>query len=45
MTTTTINVRLMAATSLHDNLHGLHKGMGTGTATLEAKLEQYLAGI
>ena len=45
MITTIINNRLRISISLHDNLHRFRQGRGTGTATLEAKLVQHLAGI
>ena len=31
--------------TLHDSLHGITRGRGTGTATIEAKLAQQLAYI
>ena len=37
--------RLTTAITFHDALHGFWKGRGTGTATLEAKLLQKLAGM
>ena len=35
----------LAAIKLHDVLHGLREGRGTGTATLKAKLLQQLADM
>ena len=40
-----LNRRLMASITFHDFLHGFRAGRGTGTATLEAKLLQYLAAV
>ena len=40
-----VNCRLKRSVTLHDALHGFRAVMGTGTATLEAKLVQQLAGI
>ena len=37
--------RLMTGLQLHDALHGLWEGRGTGTATLEAKMLQQLAAM
>ena len=39
------NRRLTASITFHDFLHGFRAGRGTGTATLEAKLLQYLAAV
>jgi hypothetical protein len=39
------NMRLQEAISFHDSLHGFRKGRGTGTASLEAKLQMQLAHI
>ena len=41
---TIINTYLRVAISLHDSQHGFRQG-GGGTATLESKLAQHLAGI
>ena len=40
-----INNRIRAAITLHDALQGFRKGGGTGTATVEEKLTQNIAGI
>ena len=40
-----LNYRLKRSVILHDVLHGFREGRGTGTATLEAKLAQQLAGL
>ena len=40
-----VNSRIQSSIVLHDALHGFRKGRGTGTAIIEAKLEQQLAGI
>ena len=40
-----VNCRLKRSMTLHDALHGLRAGRGTGTSILEAKLTQQLAGI
>ena len=39
------NSRLQSSIVQHDVLHGFRQGRGTGTAIMEAKLEQHLAGI
>ena len=43
--TSIVNIRLQSFIVLHDALHGFRQGRGTGTAIMEAKLEQQLAGI
>ena len=43
--TTIINIRFRSSIVLHDGLHNFIQGRGTGTAIMEAKLEQQLAGI
>ena len=43
--TTVVNYRLRRGIVLYDALQGFRGGRGTGTATLEAKLDQQLAGI
>ena len=40
-----MNNKLRDAITLHDTLHGFRQGRGVGTATMEAKLDQQLAGI
>ena len=40
-----VNFRINSTVTLHDALRGLSSGRGTGTATLEEKLAQQLAGI
>ena len=40
-----LHCRLTTAITYHDKLHGFRAGRGTGTATLEAKLLQQLAGM
>ena len=40
-----VNFQLKRSVIMHDALHGLRAGRGTGTATLEAKLVQQLVGI
>ena len=40
-----VNSRLRSSIVLHDVLHGFRQGRGAGTAIIEAKLEQQLAGI
>ena len=40
-----VNFRLKRSVVFHDALHGFREGQGIGTATLDAKLEQQLAGI
>jgi hypothetical protein len=40
-----INTRLQDAILFHNSLHGFRKGRGTGTASLEAKLQMQLAHI
>ena len=42
---TVVNCRLNRSVVLHNTLHGFRAGRCTGTATLEAKLAQQLAGI
>ena len=42
---TIINTRIRASISLQNALHGFWKDRGAGTAKLEAKLDQHLAGI
>ena len=42
---TVVNFRIKRSVTLHYALHGFRAGRGTGTATLEAKLAQNLAGI
>ena len=39
-----MNNRLQDSIALHDTLHGFIQGKGMGTATMEAKLSQKLAG-
>ena len=43
--TSIINNRIQSSIVLHDSLHGFIQGRGTGTAIMEAKLEQQLAEI
>ena len=43
--TSIMNGRIMAEVKFHDALHGFLPERGTGTATIEAKLLQQLAGI
>ena len=43
--TSIVNSWLQSYILLHDVLHGFRQGRGTGTAIVEAKLEQQLAGI
>ena len=43
--TSIVNSRLQSSILLHDVLHGFQQGRGTGTAIMEAKLEQKLTGI
>ena len=40
-----LNRRFIDSITYHDFLHGFRAGRGTGTATLEAKLLQHLAGL
>ena len=40
-----VNCRLKRSDVLHDALHRFREGIGTGTATPEAKLAQQLAGL
>ena len=40
-----VNCRLNQSVEMHNTIHGLRGGRVTGTATLEAKLAQHLAGI
>ena len=40
-----INFRILSFIQLHDALHVFHKGTGTGTATLEAKLLQHIIAM
>ena len=40
-----VNSRLRSSIVLHDVLNGLRQGRGEGTAIMEAKMEQQLAGI
>ena len=40
-----LNLRLTSSITFHDFLHIFRAGSGTGTATLEAKLLQQLAGL
>ena len=40
-----VNCWLKISVVLHDALHGFREGRGAGTATLEANMAQYLAGI
>ena len=40
-----VNIRLRSSIVLHDVLHGFRQGGRTGTAIMEAKLEQKLAGV
>ena len=40
-----INCRLKRSVVIHNSLHGFRTGRGTGTATLEANLDQKLAGL
>ena len=40
-----VNCRLKRSVLLYDALHGFISGRGTGTATLESKLDQNLAGL
>ena len=43
--TAVVNCWLKCGVVLHDALHGFREGWGTGTATLEANMDQQLAGI
>ena len=43
--TSIINSWLRSSIVLHDALHGFRQVSGTGTAIMESKLEQQLAGI
>ena len=43
--TSIVNIRLQSSIVLHDILHGFRHGRGTGTAIIEDKLDQQLAGI
>ena len=43
--TSFVNSQLKWGIVLHDALHGFRVGYGMGTATLEANLDQKLAGI
>ena len=43
--TSIVNSRLRSSIVIHDVLHGFRQGRGTGTAIMEAKLEQQLSGI
>ena len=45
MCTEVVNCRLKRGVVLHDALHGFRERRGTGTANLEAKPDQQLAGI
>ena len=40
-----VNCCLKRSFGFHDVLHGFIEGRGAGTATLEANLEQQMAGI
>ena len=40
-----VNCRMKVGFVLHDTLHGFIEGRGMGTATLETKLSQHLAGL
>jgi hypothetical protein len=40
-----INRRLQQSITFHESLHGFHKEHGTGTATLDAKLQMQLSHI
>ena len=40
-----MNNSLKAAVTLHDSFHGFIKGVGAGTATMDSKLDQNLAGL
>ena len=40
-----MNSHLRSSITLHGALHGFRQGLGTGTATLEAKLMQQRVGI
>ena len=40
-----VNYRLKSSAVLHNVLHGFIKGIGMETSTLEANLDQNLAGI
>ena len=40
-----VNCRLKRGVVLNDALHGYRVGQGTGTATLEANLDQHLSGL
>ena len=42
---TIVNCRLQSSIVLHDLLHGFRQRRGAGTAIIESKLEQQLAGI
>ena len=42
MVTGVLNFRLMASIRFHDTLHSFCMGIGTGTASLKAKLLQQL---
>ena len=43
--TSIVNSRLRSSIVLHDVIHGLRQGRGTGTAIMEAKMDQQLAVI
>ena len=43
--TSIVNSRLQSSIVIHDVLHGFRQGRGTGTAIMEEKLEQQIAGI
>ena len=40
-----VNCWIKSSVMLNDTIHGFRTGRGTGTATLEAKLSQNLAGL
>ena len=40
-----VNCQLKRGVSLHNDLHSFREGRGMGTVTLDAKLDQYLAGL
>ena len=42
---TILNHRITASITFHDFLHRFWEGISTGTATLEAKLIQYLSAL